>query len=217
MRPWIPALAAALLLPVQGLTAEAASQDDGTEPLFLQVFVNGYDREVITRVEGRDAELRMDAGDLIALGIREEHLPGGGLILLRGIPGIGYRYDALAQRLDLTVAAALLTPQLLGTGQEETPEPRADPGMSLNYSLYVQSDHDRSEADVALRGISRIDSGFGRMPVLRQDDIARAKAQRTATANIGSNLRFFGPFGLMASNGHTTVESGTAEFIRDDT
>src|SRR6478736_4825863 len=159
----------------------------------------------------------MDAEDLIALGIRKEHLPGSCLILLRGIPGIGYRYDALAQRLDLTVAAALLTPQLLGSGQEETPEPRADPGMSLNYSVYLQSDRDRTEEETALRGGSRIDPGFGRMPVLRQDDIARAKEQRTATVNIGSNLRFFGPFGLLASNGHTTVESDTADFIRDDT
>src|SRR6478736_3618474 len=119
----------------------------------------------------------MDAEDLIALGIRKEHLSDGGLILLREIPGLGFRYDPLAQRLDLTVAAALLTPTVLGSGQEETPEPRADPGMSLNYSLYVQSDHDRSEADEPLRGGSRIDSGFGRMPVLRQDDIARAKEQ----------------------------------------
>jgi len=213
---WVPAALLALLLlsPLPGSAADALPADTDDTPLYLQVFVNGFDRQLIVRVEGRDDALRIDAGELAEIGIREEHLSGGGLILLRDIPDLRYRYDALAQRLDLTVGSATLTPQLLGAQREVTPEPRADPGMSMNYSLHLQSNHDNAE-EAATRK-SQIDAGFGRMPVVRQADVSRANQQRDATASASSNLRIFGPFGLLTNNGHATVESDRVEYIRDD-
>ncbi len=214
MRRWFPALAVVLLLPVPGAPADAVPQDANAEPLFLQVFVNGFDRELIVRVEGRDDALRVDAADLAELGVREELLSGGGLILLRDIPELRYRYDALAQRLELTIGPATLTPQRLGSLREVSPKPRADPGLSMNYALHLQSNHDNAEEVVVRK--SGIDGEFSRMPVAPQPDVDRASQQRESTASASSNLRIFGPFGLMTNNAHATVESGHFQYIRDD-
>ncbi|WP_149136673.1 hypothetical protein [Cupriavidus campinensis] len=95
--------------PLSGAGDEAAA-------FYLQAAVNGVEKDLIVRVDRRAGVLYMAADELAELGIRIDDLPfdADQLIALDAVPGLGYDYDAAAQRIVLHVPEGLLRPQRLG-------------------------------------------------------------------------------------------------------
>src|SRR5262245_59743148 len=106
------------------LAVLAAAVPAFAETLYLQVFINGVDRELIVRVERVAEEMFISPLDAAELGFAADKLPKAAPcgVSLRAIPGVTAEYDAREQTLKLEVPAANLVTQVLtNSGLEQVP------------------------------------------------------------------------------------------------
>ncbi|HKE95907.1 MAG TPA: fimbria/pilus outer membrane usher protein, partial [Povalibacter sp.] len=228
MRDGIPSrlwLFAAAILTATPVTAAESPPvpvpGEATQELFLQVFLNGIDQEVIFRVERRGDTFYVAADDLSAVGLKIDNLPLDAHrdVALNAIAGVKYNYDEQQQRLDLTVPDPLRHPQLLGFGAPAATAAHSDLGVVLDYAMHVQS----KQVSLAQRldaGQRRyaplIETDYSGLPLLAQDDISRAYQQRNQTGALDADMRVFSPIGLFVNSGYATFESGNSDYIRND-
>ncbi|MFP3740207.1 hypothetical protein SB860_35830, partial [Burkholderia sp. SIMBA_019] len=81
------------------------------------------------------------AGELEELGVRVDELPFGPdqQIALDAVPGLGYDYDAAAQRIALRVPEGLLRAQRLGAEPPALPPVQSGTGLVVNYAFNLQT------------------------------------------------------------------------------
>ncbi|MBB6096291.1 outer membrane usher protein [Povalibacter uvarum] len=197
--------------------AQSGAAALATETLYLQVFVNGFDKQLIVRVDREGDTLYISGDDLDAIGIPPDALSAGvGGIALRNVPGLTYRYRALEQRLDLTIDPGKLRAQLLGSSAHETVEPSSDYGLALDYAIQVQDETITLTERLQRQRAPLVESRYGRLPVQSQSDVAEAYEVNNENATLGVELRFFGPFGLISTDGHAVMDSDEYRHIRDE-
>lgn len=145
-----PALPPALP-PVLGPDAAAAPLPAGTAgptALFLAVTINGRDTGLVGAFTQEAGTERLSAtpAELRALGLKVTGAAGES-VFLDALPGVGYRYDLLAQRLDLTASDAALLPRRLSSRPaRDFVAPERGRGAILNYRLDADLGPDSAEA-----------------------------------------------------------------------
>lgn len=217
-----PLLALGLLTLVRSPLAAAAASPEETVHLYLQVFINGIDQELVVHVERRADELYIDPGELEELRLNAGTLPssGGNGIALRNIQGVQYRYDAPGQRLDLTVDPALMQPSVLGYGNPLHGVPHSDVGLVFDYAVHLQEERvdllDRSLHEQRHRP-PLMGTGYGPLPIVADDATTRAYEERNQTLAFDSDVRVFSPYGLFVNNGYATSYADESAYIRTDT
>ncbi len=189
-------LSLAAAAPSATWAADASSQQARAAPslLALEVELNGRATGLIaTFVEAPDGGLATSREELAALGFDDIRLPPprDGLVALRQLSGLSYRYDEAAQRIALVSPPELLKLRRLAPTSAPPPAAFAPAatGMVLNYSL--------------------VGSGA-------RDD-ATGKLERL---NGGAQLeaRLFGGFGLLTNSvAVTTPSPARAGAVRLDT
>ena len=112
------------------------------QEVFLEVILNGQSTGRILRFRATGERLACDATELAAAGLDPARLGRAGEIPLDEVPGLVYRYDASAQRVELTVPDSLRLPfvadaRQLGGRQAA----QGGRGLVLNYDAYLQSGH----------------------------------------------------------------------------
>lgn len=145
-RPW---LGSSLLLCVLAAPDPARGSDlpgpallDMAQPqeVFLEVTLNGQPSGRILRFRATGDRLACDATELAAAGLDPARLGGAGEIPLDEVPGLSYRYDAAAQRVELTVPDSLRLPFVADMRQlGGRPPAQGGRGLVLNYDAYLQS------------------------------------------------------------------------------
>jgi len=190
-----------------------------SQALYLQVFVNGLDRQTLVRVDQVGDALYISADELAAVGVKTDGLPlrGDRSIALRDIPAASYRYDPFGQRLDLDLPASLLVPQVLSYARTMGAAPRSGTGVVLNYAAYVQSD----DVPLSLRDnrllAPLIDDGYGGLPSETRSVFARAYDERNQSVTLDTDFRVFAPAGLFVNGGYVTQHGDGYGYTRDDT
>lgn len=189
-----------------------------TDTLYLEVFLNGFDRGLIVQVDREGDRLYVSADDLDAAGLRVDYLQThAGRIALADMPGITFRYAPLEQRLYFTAAPASLKTQFLGGAVEATTPPHSDLGVVFDYSLYAQSERTSFSQHTERLRAPRIDSGYGRTPLIGRSAVGAAYENRNRAMSMGTNLRVFSPVGLFNNYGHMTAQSDEYDYTRDET
>jgi len=134
------ALAAALPARADDLPLPTALDMAQPQEVFLDVIVNGQPSGRILRFRATGERLACDASELAGLGLDPARLGTAGEARLDEIPGLSYRYDAAAQRVELSVADSLRLPFMADARQlGRTPPAQSGRGLLLNYDAYVQS------------------------------------------------------------------------------
>ena len=137
------AAAAAKAEPMRSIprpTATSSATD--TRSLILEVVINDFSTGVLAEfVQDPNHSLTATPDELAAAGLKSF---GGaktadGRIALDRLPGVSYRIDEPAQKLLVTAADSARVTHTLDASRRshrERPEPRADYGTVLNYSLF---------------------------------------------------------------------------------
>lgn len=113
------------------------------QDVYLEVSVNGQSTGQILRFRATGDALACSTTDLSAIGIDAAKLgaPASGEIELRAVPGLHYRYDAAAQRVDLTVPDTLRRPYVADArGLPPAGAASSGRGLLINYDAYLQSE-----------------------------------------------------------------------------
>lgn len=107
------------------------------ETLFLEVIVNDAATGLIAMFE-RDPEGRFSspASELVELGI--DAPPGDRLVALDAIASLDYRYDPLAQRIEIDAAPEALLPQMIGPLLPDAVAADPSSGLALNYDASLR-------------------------------------------------------------------------------
>ncbi|MGE8941124.1 fimbria/pilus outer membrane usher protein [Leptospira interrogans] len=111
--------------------------------LFLEVVINGFSTRVIAAFEeAPNGGLTAKADDLTAAGLKpsDQARDAAGRIELDRLPDVSYRVDESAQKLFVETSDAARVPRVVDARrrrQAEIPEPRADYGAVLNYTLFA--------------------------------------------------------------------------------
>ena len=111
--------------------------------LFLEVVINGFSTGVIAAFkEAPGGGVTAAPDDLLAAGLKpvEQARSADGRIALDGLPDVSYRVDENAQRLIVETSDAARISRVIDARvrrQDDLPEPRADYGAILNYSLFA--------------------------------------------------------------------------------
>jgi outer membrane usher protein len=168
--------------------------------LYLDVEVNGQSAGRLVRVEQRGADFTIDAETLRSMQVRNT-LPPGTPVTLSELPGVGTRYDRLAQKLFITVPPEWLPLQRLA---EPLPEQlrvgTAGTGWFMNYDLY--SRHTRQHSQTSLWSEQRF---FNTRGVGYTTGLARLGAARTGPAYVRYDTRWT----------HTDAEQATETLFGD--
>lgn len=146
--PRFPLRFGALLL---AITCFNAYGQTGAAPveLYLEVSVNGEPTGTIARFTQEARVLRSSVQNLRDLGLDPKLLGVADQeeVTLDTVTGLTYTYDARRQSIDLRVADALRRPLLLQTRSvRQTTPGTVNPGLLLNYDMYVQSGSERHVA-----------------------------------------------------------------------
>ena len=134
------ALAAAA--PARGGDVPAPAVLDMAQPqeVFLEVILNGQPTGRILRFRVTGDRLACAASELAAAGLDPARLSRAGEVPLDDVPGLSYRYDAAAQRVELTVPDSLRLPFVADARQLSPAAPaQGGRGALLNYDAYLQS------------------------------------------------------------------------------
>ncbi|MFC3551255.1 fimbria/pilus outer membrane usher protein [Lysobacter cavernae] len=188
------------------------------QALYLQAFVNGFDQQLLVRLEQQGDALYISASELGEIGVRVDRLPvTGDRIALASVPNLRYRYDPLQQRLDLNMPTDMLVPQRLGYGPADTAPPRSDTGLVFDYALHAQSERIGYDQRVALNRMRALGSnrGHSRLPRYGTPYSAVYDA-RNQSVLLDSDLTVFTPFGRFFNNGYTTVDASSSRYVREE-
>jgi outer membrane usher protein len=204
---------------IGGAVAAPADAADPPEKLYLELYVNGVDQELIVELEPRGERLYIALDELEAAGILVDDLaaPADRRIALDGIPGASHRYSPLEQRLDLQLPPSRLTPDLLGYTMASTTVARSDKGLVLNYAVNVQSEPIELEQRATRQLMPLVGTGHGRTPRAADPVFASAYETRNRTVTLDADLRFFAPFGVFVDRGYVTEQDGESDRVRYDT
>jgi outer membrane usher protein len=153
--------------------------------LFLELVVNGRQTGRIVPVTFRDGRSYVNVGELQAINIPIDRAPGD-VVSLANIPGVRAEYDSHAQQLKLTVPAAWLPGQVVGTGYRRERVPLlANAGGLINYDLFATGtggiDH------LALSTGGRV---FGRWGSLSTNGVVRRGLNEPSTSRKLRYLRY---------------------------
>lgn len=200
-------------------SASAADAPASPEPLYLQLYINGHNRELVVQVNRIGDTLYMAPSELSESGILIYDLPAGTPlgVSLKEVSGLEYTYRADEQSLDLRVADFRLVPQMLGTPSTPEVEPTSDTGLRFDYALHLQKEEVAYNVQAnSRRHVPTRTIGYGAMPVVRQGHAQRAYEESNRQVSLGSGVRLFSDVGLFVNNGHSWVNSDESEYVRDD-
>lgn len=131
--------------------------------LFLEVFVNGTDTELIAEFqEEAGDQLSIDPQQLTNVGIApaDDAFGANGRVILERLPGVSYRYDEATQSIYFVSGEAGLAARLLDAGARTVqPTVREAPvasgfGALMNYSLVASSGDGDFDEIWSLNGLS---------------------------------------------------------------
>lgn len=140
--PCLLLCALAVAVPARGSDLPAPTALDMAQPqeVFLEVILNGQPSGRILRFRATGKRLACDVSELASAGIDPARLGQAGEVRLDDIPGLSYRYDAAAQRVELSVPDSLRLPFVADARQlGGTPPAQSGRGLVLNYDAYLQS------------------------------------------------------------------------------
>lgn len=161
-----------------------SAPDAAVEPtvLYLDVEVNGQASGALVEVLQRGTHFEIEAQALRQMHVQNGQ-PAGSRVAVDALPGVTADYDALGQRLRLSVPTQWLPMQRLADETpEETPTSVTGSGMLLNYDLYTS--HSRRQSLTSLwseqryfhpggvisnTGIVRLQSTGGNRGYIRHD------------------------------------------------
>lgn len=189
------------------------------EILYLQVLVNGLDKELIVRAVRTAQELYLDGQDLVELGFALERLPAATArgVPLSHVPGLDIHYDATRQLLELKASDEFLATQRLSHVHREPVPPNAASGLVFDYAVQWQT-NELTQAERTSRQLAPlVDDGFGASPVLPTEQYAQSYAERNRTLTLASGLRWFSPWGFIQNRGFLSHDDQETRYIRDDT
>lgn len=198
------------------------ADDEAVTAFYLQAAVNGVEKDLIVRVDRRAGVLYMAADELAELGIRIDDLPfdAGQQIALDAVPGLGYDYDAAAQRIVLHVPEGLLRPQRLGAEPAPLPPVQSGTGLVVNYAINLQTTRlSLDEQRAAQRKPSPLQGSgtHGPQPLLGEQAFSDSYDRLNRTLSLSSELRFYSPIGVFQNSGVTTLHEGQTAYLRQDT
>lgn len=134
------ALAAAWPARADDLPVTAALDMAQPQEVFLEVILNGQPSGRILRFRATGSRLSSDATELASLGLDPARLGSSGDVRLDDVPGLSYRYDAAAQRVELSAADSLRLPFVADARQlQRAPPAQSGRGLLLNYDAYMES------------------------------------------------------------------------------
>ncbi len=164
---------------------------DADEALYLLVSINGREIGLIAEFALSAASSRMSAqrDELEGIGIAVPRSLGR-TVFLDDIPGLAFDYDADAQTLHITAAAAILIPvEISALPQRDLPETQTGYGVVLNYRV------------TANLGDDLFGDGF-----------------KPKDAYAALDLRAYTPLGVLTNTGAIAIGgNGASEFTRFDT
>jgi outer membrane usher protein len=189
------------------------------ERLYLELFVNDVDQQLIVELERRGERLYIALDELAAAGVLIDDLAASAdrRIALDELTDARYSYEPLEQRLDLQLPAARLTPNLLGYVMPSVTMARSDMGLVLNYAMNVQSEPLALEQRASRRLFPLTGAGYGRTARSTDPAFQSAYDSRNRTVTLDTDLRYFAPFGVFVDRGYFAEESGEADRVRYDT
>ncbi|KRC29274.1 fimbrial assembly protein [Acidovorax sp. Root219] len=127
-----------------------SAPDAAAQPvvLYLDVEVNGQASGALVEVLQRGPHFEIEAQTLRQMHVQNGQ-PAGARVAVDALPGVTADYDALGQRLRLSVPAQWLPMQRLADETpEETPTSVTGSGMLFNYDLYTS--HSRAQSLTSL-------------------------------------------------------------------
>ena len=132
----------ATAVPARGGDLPGPALLDMAQPqeVFLEVILNGHASGRILRFRVTGDRLACDVSELASAGLDPARLGRAGEIPLDEVPGLSYRYDAAAQRVELTVPDQLRLPFVADARQlAGVPPAQGGRGVVLNYDAFLQS------------------------------------------------------------------------------
>jgi len=125
---------------ISGFSSQYPETSQG-ENLYLEVILNGNPTGKIGHFKRDGTHFSVTAKTLRTLGFQ---LPADtqGVVELSRLPGVQVNYNAALQRLDITARPDLVEQDttVLNHRTSIIPEPKASPGILMNYSLYANQD-----------------------------------------------------------------------------
>jgi outer membrane usher protein len=187
-----------------------------TNLLALEVELNGRPTRLIaTFAEAPDGELATTPEELDALGFDTSRLPPprNGLIALRELPGLSYRYDPAVQRVALISPPELLKMQRLASASAP-PRLEVAPsatGMVVNYTLVGSGARDDASGRLArLNGGAQLEARlFGAFGLVSSSMAATTHSPaRAGAVRLDTNWTWEDPGHLTAVNAGDLISSG---------
>lgn len=143
------------------LPSAASIREAASQPLYLDIVMDGQVVRPLVRFERIDGRLRVDPADLEAIGLLLPAPVGasGGPVALDSIAGLAWTYDAATQQVVFTPAASLRRANHLGYRAPLPTQVSRDQGFVLDWDAYGEHD---DEVDIASLGTGlRWFGGFG--------------------------------------------------------
>ena len=212
----------AMVPDAQAMSAQANAEGEVSQALYLALFVNGRDQDLIIHVDRVGKTFYITADELSEAGIRIDNLLLGPdrRIALDAIPDLRFVYRPTDQRIDFNLPDAQLKPESLGYQRAVPPRPTSGTGLVFNYAAnlqglrvsYTQLINEQRTLDPLLTTAT-----YGSTPPLTQQAAIAEYNTLNRTLSVGTQLSFFSPIGSFYNSGYTTLQDGQSRYVRDDT
>lgn len=173
---------AALLAPAKAEVPPGdRSAAEGAQELYLEVIIDGASTGLIAAFMRRaDGSFEIAPGELEEIGLQPDAsaMTEAGMVALDRLPGVTFAYEAETQTIAFTASHSALAPHRINaaTASDTLPEPQADWGGVLNYTLFASAGGERWSDMSSFEGISGALDGrlFGPLGTLSATAVANS-------------------------------------------